>query len=55
MFTKVPYKTATVLQHCDFVLQSKHINHVKILCRFSKIEDAYGPCVSLYKICFNKT
>ena len=38
MLTRVLYKTATTLQHCDFVLLSKHSNHVKI-CRFSKVED----------------
>ena len=41
MFTKVLYKTAKILQHHDFALLSKHINHVKILCRFSKVEDTY--------------
>ena len=50
MFTRVLYKTATTLQHYDFVLLPEHINHVKISCGFSKVEDAYGPCVSLVQI-----
>ena len=40
MLTWVLYKTATTLQQYHFVLQSKHSNHVKIFCRFSKVEDA---------------
>ena len=48
MCTRVLYKTATTLQHY------KHINHVKISCGFSKVEDAYGPCVSQVQISFLK-
>ena len=44
MLTSVLYKSATTLQHCNFVLLSKH---VKISCRFSKVEDTQGPSVSL--------
>ena len=50
MFTKVLYKTATKLQHYYFLLLS--INQVKILCSSSKVEDAYGPCVSLIQVSF---
>ena len=45
MVTSALYKSETTLQHCDFVLLSKH--YVKISCRFSKVEDAQGPFVSL--------
>ena len=47
MLTRVLYKTAATLQHYHFVFLSKHSNHVKISCRFSKFEDAQDPCVSL--------
>ena len=50
---RVLYKTAAIVQHYNFLLLSKHIsiiNHVKISCRFSKFEDAYGPCVSVVQI-----
>ena len=53
MLTRVLYKTTAIVQHYNFLLLSKHIliiNHVKISCRFSKFEDAYGPCVSVVQI-----
>ena len=47
MTTRVLYKSATTLQRYDFVLLSKHSDHVKTFRRFYKVEDAQGPCVSL--------
>ena len=38
MLARVLYKTATTLQHCDFVLMSKHSNHVKIPVDFPKLK-----------------
>ena len=40
ILTRALYKTATTLQHYEFVLLSKHSNHIKISSRCSKVEDA---------------
>ena len=40
MTTRVLYKSATTLQRYDFVLLSKHSDHVKTSRRFYKVEDA---------------
>ena len=39
ILTRVHYKTATIRQQYHFVLMSKHSDHLKIFCRFSKVED----------------
>ena len=49
MLTSVLYKTATTLPHYDFVLLSKNI---LMMWKSPKVEDAYGPCVSLVEIWF---
>ena len=52
MFPRVLYKTAARHQNYDFVLLYKYINYVKISCGFLKVEDAYGPRVSLVQVSF---
>ena len=46
ILTRVLYRAATTLPHYGFVLLSKYSSSVEI-CRFSKVEDACGSCVSL--------
>ena len=55
MFTKVQYKTATILQHYDFALLSKHILIMwKSFVDFQKLKMLMVLVYLWYKFHFNK-